>query len=284
MPGMKRHDMASNNQTKGCGVRALTAVELERHEAKYVIHPDQVEPIRDFIRPFCVNDPNATGKIPEYTITTLQLDSEDLALYRAKEVEALHRFKLRVRTYGKEGECPLFLEIKRKIKGVINKSRATVACRHWGPDMCLSVDPSLSFRSRTEEAHYINFVRLVQQIGARPVMLIRYERESYLSKIDNYARVTFDRRVRYHPMRAWTLFPEYDRWRAMDSQTALNREYPGIILELKTFSDCPQWMVDMTRKFDLVRIGFCKYFTALRMESLFSGAEYSGASENCTYR
>ena len=275
--------MAAGNQVNGRKIRPFPAVELERHEAKYIIHADQVEPIREFIRPFCVNDPNATGKIPEYTITTLQLDSEDLALYRAKEVESLNRFKLRVRTYGNETECPIFLEIKRKIKGVIAKSRVTVDNRQWGPDMCLAFDPSISFRSHTEEAHYVNFVRLVQQIGARPVVLIRYERESYLSRADNYARVTFDRRVRYHPTRAWKLSPRHDRWRTLDTQTALNRDYPGIILELKTFSDCPQWMVDMTRKFDLVRIGFCKYSTALRVESLFTGARYSDASENCTY-
>ena len=46
---------------------------------------DQVDGIREFIRPFCVRDPNATGEIPEYTITTLQLDSPDYALYEAKE-------------------------------------------------------------------------------------------------------------------------------------------------------------------------------------------------------
>ena len=114
-------------------------------------------------------------------------------------------------------------------------------------------------------------------------MLIRYERESYLSRADNYARVTFDRKVCYCPTNGWELLPKHRRWWAMDSQAALNRDYPGIILELKTFSDCPQWMVDLTRQFDLVRIGFCKYFTALRMESLFAGAEYSDASENCTY-
>ena len=275
--------METGSQTKSEGTRSLPAVELERHEAKYIIHPDQVDPIREFIRPFCVNDPNATGEIPEYTITTLQLDSEDLALYRAREVESLNRFKLRVRTYGTKDEYPVFLEIKRKIKGIIVKSRVTVDCNRWGPAVCLAHDRSLPLRSRTEETHYYNFVRLIREIGARPVMLIRYERESYLSRADNYARVTFDRRIRYHPMRAWNLFPDHDRWRALDTQTGVNRNFPGIVLELKTFSDCPQWMVDMTRLFDLVRIGFCKYTTALRLESLFTGACYSAASENCTY-
>ena len=69
----------------------------------------------------------------------------------------------------------------------------------------------------------------------------------------------------------------------MDSETALNRNFSGVVLELKTFSDAPLWMVELTERFDLVRIGFCKYFTAVRLDSLFCGGVYSDASENCTY-
>ena len=90
------------------------SIELERHEAKYIIHPDQMPAIRDFIRPFCVADDNAEGGLPEYLVTTLQLDTPDLALYYAKERETLNRFKLRVRTYGTDGDCPVFLEINAK--------------------------------------------------------------------------------------------------------------------------------------------------------------------------
>ena len=68
----------------------------------------------------------------------------------------------------------------------------------------------------------------------------------------------------------------------MDTPTALNRPHSGVILELKTFSDTPWWMVEMTRRFNLVRVGFCKYSAGLRLESLFSGSAYSEASENCT--
>jgi hypothetical protein len=109
--------------------RQQHTIDLERHEAKYIIHPGQMAAIREFIRPFCVPDENARdghNGLPEYLVTTLQLDSPDLALFHAKEHEALNRFKLRVRTYGTDGQCPVFLEVKRKIKGIIVKSRATV--------------------------------------------------------------------------------------------------------------------------------------------------------------
>jgi hypothetical protein len=68
----------------------------------------------------------------------------------------------------------------------------------------------------------------------------------------------------------------------MDSATTFGRPYSASILELKTFADAPMWMVDMTERFSLQRVGYCKYFTAVRLDSLFGGAMYSDQSENCT--
>jgi hypothetical protein len=138
----------------------------------------------------------------------------------------------------------------------------------------------IPFRSAKEEANYLSFVRLSRELGAEPVVLIRYTRESYLGKFDNYSRLTFDRSLCYQPTREWKLLPE-GRWWSMDSATAFNRNFGGVILELKTFSDAPMWMVDLVERFDLVRIGFCKYFTAVRLEKLFTGGQYADASENC---
>jgi hypothetical protein len=149
--------------------------------------------------------------------------------------------------------------------------------------MILNPTRKIPFRSELEEMNYLNFVRVVREIGAKPVVLIRYTRESYMGKNDLYSRLTFDRQMCYRPARDWELLPKTGRWWAMDSGTALNRPHTGVILELKTFSDAPRWMVDLTERFDLVRVGFCKYFTAVRLEKVFTGAEYSDASENCTF-
>ncbi len=262
--------------------RAEAQSEFERYEAKYIIPRALIPKIREFIRPFCIPDPNTEGTPPEYMITTLQLDSPFGTLHYAKEQEVINRFKLRVRTYGVDGTSPVFVEIKRKIKGVVLKSRAMMPSSFWGKEACHGLLPDIPFRTRREELNYKEFVRLVHAIGARPVMLIRYTRESYLSKIDSYARVTFDRRMCYSPARAYA-FPGPDvRWWSMDSGTALNRPFSGLILELKTYRDAPAWMVELTERFNLVRTGFCKYSTAMRLDSLFQGAMYSEQSDNCT--
>lgn len=258
-------------------------VELERHEAKYIIHPSLVPEIREFIRPFCKPDPNAQCDPPEYVVTTLQLDSETMTLHLAKEREAANRFKLRCRTYGVDGAGPVFLEIKRKIGGMIVKSRVTIPRENWGPDLFRQPVSEAMFKKPRDLANFAEFVRLMQLIAARPVVLIRYHRESYLGQQEAYARVTFDRRLCYCPARGWDLPPANVRWRIMDSAMAFNRAFSGVILELKTFRNAPVWMADMTERFGLERVGFCKYSTAMRLESLYQGAFYSDASENCTY-
>lgn len=259
-------------------------IDLERHEAKYIIHPSQMDAIREFIRPFCVPDENARdgqNGLPEYLVTTLQLDSPDLTLYYAKERESLNRFKLRIRTYGTDGSCPAFLEVKRKIKGIIVKSRATIPSALYSRDLILHPKRRIPFRSAKEESNYLSFVRLTRELAATPVVLVRYTRESYLGKFDNYSRLTFDRSLCYRPARDWTLLPAGGSWWSMDSGMSFNRTFGGVILELKTFSDAPLWMVDMVERFDLVRVGFCKYFTAVRLEKLFAGGQFGDASENC---
>jgi hypothetical protein len=275
--------MAERNKAGKAANVLEDKVELDRYEAKYIIHPSLAPEIREFLRAFCVRDPNAAGDPPEYIITTLQLDSETLALHYAKEREAVNRFKLRCRTYGTDGTAPVFIEVKRKIKGTIVKSRVMIPRKYWGPELFSGKPPDIPFRNRHERVNFGEFRRLMNVMDARPVMNIRYLRESYLGAQDDYARVTFDRRLCYCPARGWELPPMGVRWRCMDSATAFNRPFSGVILELKTYRDAPIWMSNLTERFSLERTGFCKYSTAMRMESLFQGALYSEGAENCTY-
>ena len=259
--------------------------ELERHEAKYIVPARLVPEIRHYIRAFVYDDPNAEGSPPEYVVTTVQLDDPRLSLYAAKEDEALSRFKLRIRTYGLDTSCPAFLEIKRKIHGVIVKSRATVRYEDWDDAMCFKPSKLHAFKPGKETFAYLNFVRLVNEIGAKPVLKVRYHLESYLGTHDNYSRVTFDRKLCYSMTNAWAPWGVGDRWWTVDmadTNLGLKNEEPCVILELKTFSDAPTWMVNLVREFDLTRCGFCKYFTSIRHESLFSGKYYSDAGESCT--
>ena len=62
---------------------------IERFEQKYIIHPALVPKIREYIKPFCIADPNGKGKIPEYSVTTLQLDTPTMDLPWQKSAKHL---------------------------------------------------------------------------------------------------------------------------------------------------------------------------------------------------
>lgn len=245
---------------------------LVRHEAKYVIPGHLVDPIRAYIEPFCRPDPHGQSFPPRYTIITLQLDGPALPLHHAKREERLNRFKLRVRTYDGQ-DSPVFLEVKRKLGHVVVKSRARIARQDWGEHLLRDTRVHLPFASDKEYVAFLTFLRLARQIQAEPAVRIRYVRESYFGVGEDYARVSFDRHLEYQPAEDWDLLGEGRKWIAMDDSLTQNKLEPwsGVILELKTSGDAPRWMSDLTKEFDLVRDGNCKYSTAVSCETLFRG-------------
>ncbi|MDG2125472.1 MAG: VTC domain-containing protein, partial [Verrucomicrobiales bacterium] len=103
----------------GPGRKKVLDQVIERFEQKYIVHPRLVPAIRKYLKPFVIPDPNGKGEIPEYKVTTLQLDTDTMDLALAKERKAGSRFKLRIRTYGYGDKAPVFPELKRKVNGVI---------------------------------------------------------------------------------------------------------------------------------------------------------------------
>lgn len=254
-----------------------------RHELKYVVPAALHTDLRAFAEPFCVPDPAANGYPPEYRVTTLQLDNHSHSLHLAKERERLNRFKLRVRTYNTPGQQPEFLEIKRKLENRVLKTRCMIPPKTFCKDFVLGSKAPGELSLRSKETYW-DFLRLVNQLDAQPVALIRYERESWIGKNNPSHRLTMDRRLEYSMTDQWSLIPKRSgTWRRMDTGIAFQLPYPPMILEMKAPNNIPEWMLRIVRFFSLQRVGFCKYSTALRLESLFEGHTYSDTSENTSY-
>ena len=256
---------------------------FQRYEFKFIVSPAQVDSIRPFLLAFCEADPHATGQRPEYTVRTLHLDTPYHDLFLAKERRSNNRFKLRMRAYGEECSGRLTLEIKQKVGEVYYKQKAPLLSDRFEASQLFDAHAPIALEDPQEIYSYLNFVRLVRELAARPAALIRYHRECYNSVADPYARVTLDRDLCYLPTRQWNLYPEPRIWRRMDIATAFRDQDSGYILELKFAGPMPSWMSELIERFDLRRQGFCKYAAAMRLESLFCGFRYSDESENCTY-
>lgn len=262
--------------------RAVFDRELHRYEIKYVIPRSLLPEIREYIKPFCEPDPYGKGTPPTYVITTLQLDSPGLSLHYAKLWDFVDRFKLRVRTYNPIGKVPIFLEVKSKYRASVLKLRCQIPFEKWGPELFEDkVIKGLHFKSKKEETNFYQFAYLTKQIGAAPVMLIRYHRESYFGKMESYARITFDSNLEYQQTYSWNSWGRDSQWRALDNPMIQTRrhdkeiDYSGVVMELKALNDVPHWMVELVKKFDLGRVGHCKYSNAIWSESLFRATPYT---------
>jgi SPX domain protein involved in polyphosphate accumulation len=263
--------------------RVIFDRDLQRYEAKYIIPTWLASRIREYIMPLCEPDPYGSGDPPTYVVTTLQLDSPNLALHYAKLWDFINRFKLRVRTYGDPvGQFPVFLEVKSKYRNMIVKLRSKIPFDRWGKDLFGDeIIKGISFRTRREAENFYEFVRLTKEIGARPIMLIRYNRESYFGKMDSYSRITFDRRLQYQQTYSWDSWGRDGRWRNLDNPMMQTRRhdkevgFSGVVLEMKALSDVPQWMINLTTEFDLIRVGHCKYSNAMWAESIFRATPWT---------
>ncbi len=247
---------------------AAFEIMMERLEAKYLVSPQQVPAIREYIKPFCEQDKNSRRSLDGYVITTLQLDTPNFALHMAKPDNALTRFKLRVRTYGLDGKAPVFLEVKRKFRGSVIKTRAAVPPDRWGPDLLRQTATDLTFRSTTETAAFCEFLRLARETGARPAVRIRYHRESFFGLADRYSRLTLDSRLRFQRADDWSVLGG-SAWHALDSNASQGKghAYSGVVLELKALVEPPQWMMGLVEFFELERVGHCKYSMAVQQEA-----------------
>lgn len=262
--------MASLKKTKSD--TADFSTELDRFEAKYIIPRQLVEPIKQFIRPYCTMDKHCAAAGGHYYINTLQLDSPTLSLHYAKEWEATHRFKLRVRTYGNPpGDAPVFLEIKRKYFERVIKSRACIPFAEWKPGVLKKRAEELNLKSVKEREAFREFVRLSEEIDARPLVYVRYSREAYTGLFDHYARITFDSQLCYQPVFDMYNWGGDGRFISMDSGLVRNRRDSTLVLEVKCTEQVPTWMIELVQEFDLIRCGNCKYSTAIWMENLLTG-------------
>ncbi len=242
---------------------------FERFEYKYHVPDHLLDEVRHYIRPYLVKDPHC-AKSPDgaYVINNLYWDTPYYAFFYAHFNKGVDRFKLRVRTYGPgEGGPTAFLEVKRKIRQVIIKTRVGVPRDSYEAILRGDIHPELP---GMESAYLQDFVGRMIQWGASPVLLIRYKREAYENVYDEDARVTFDREIAFQPAFGMDLRGDQARgWTYMDGPEAM----PGVpipsLIELKFTSFVPGWMRELVQRFRLERVQFSKYLTAL--ERLVNG-------------
>jgi len=238
---------------------------LDRYELKFLVKSHLVEEISRMVENYCELDYySQISPSKYYVINSLYCDSFNFKLLRAKIVDLGQRFNVRLRSYGQEPKPPFYLEVKNKKESFIKKTRGKVT------EEGLEALRNFEIVTAAEESSQKNvdsFCVAYYTHGLEPKIFTQYERKAYLSVIDDYARVTFDRHLRYYLEDSLNLIPDENKLKNYDHEDLFFGEDGDHILELKCPTKVPIWIFDIIKKYDLSRIGFSKYGNSM-FESL----------------
>ena len=232
----------------------MNANMIRRYERKYLVPDHLCHEIAFWVQGICDLDPfGQKAHDRAYTIHSLYYDTPTLEFYEEKEARKMDRAKPRVRFYGDRPGDQVWLEVKRKVNGVVIKSRGAIPTTIW-PQVL--EDSTTALDTSAVRA----FAALVLGRGAVPTAHIAYRREAWISQIDSYARVTFDRAITAASARgSASLEVPSEDWTAIDGADKCHFHTSPTVLELKCEAYVPTWMMDLVRHFGLQEMSYSKY-------------------------
>ena len=240
---------------------------LDRYEAKFVIPEKLISAITDFLTPYCSLDQySAKADGHYYRVNNLYFDTSSYLFLHRRLESVENRFNMRIRTYSDETATPCFFEIKQKLVGLVRKYRQRLDDESWRAQLEHWEFTENNNGGNGGGATLSNrdlFIKLALVNGATPKVLTQYKRRAYVSNIDEYARVTFDRELRFRPEEGYNLIPGEEQMIPLDNSTIFDPDCE-VVLELKCYStQVPFWMIDLIRHFNLNRRCFSKYVTGI---------------------
>jgi len=241
-------------------IKPVSPLNLDRYEIKYLIPMSMVQPISDYVEQFCEMDYYSQISPDHfYVINSLYLDTLSKYVLR-KQQNVEHAFScFRIRSYGANPKLPFYVESKQKIGEFCKKRRGKITIENI-EDLFTKPNEIPGFDPYADK-NVASFLEKHTTLGLEPKILTQYRRKAYLSTCDDYARVTFDRDLRFMEETTYNVIPDESRMSHYDQPDAFDWHGSGanVVLELKAERKIPIWMVELVRRFDLTRGNFSKY-------------------------
>ncbi len=227
------------------------AIEVfNRYENKYLLDEKTYARMQTRLADYMELD--AYNKLHEtYAISNLYYDTEDANLIRTSLSKPKYKEKLRLRAYGvPEMDSIVFLEIKKKFSGLVNKRRTELTLTEAYDFVQTGVLPA--------EQPYMNrqVLREIQYFLAcydlKPALYLAYDRRAYFGIGQHDLRISFDTniRTRRHDLRL----------EAGDTGTPLLRDDQWI-MEIKVAQSIPVWLSRLLASYNIYPVSFSKYGT-----------------------
>lgn len=222
---------------------------FKRYEKKYQLDEFQYQKILPILLAEMKPD-TYTSKNDSYMIYNIYYDTQHYDVIRHSLSKPYYKEKLRLRSYSIPAtlEDMVFLELKKKIGGIVNKRRTS-----------LKLNEAYNFVSKMEYPEGLNQgdIQVLKEIeyflknrSIEPKAYISYERTAYVGKNDPNLRVTFDCNIK---SRQTSLLLEKGDFG--DFVIAPNQ----YVMEIKILGAMPLWLARVLSELKIYSSSFSKY-------------------------
>lgn len=230
------------------------AIEVfNRYEHKYMLDRETFLNVIKTMDRHMVIDSHNTGHEP-YCIANIYFDTPDDHLIRTSLSKPVYKEKLRLRAYGVPRlDSNVYLEIKKKFKGIVNKRRTTLTLNEAYSFVNSGKAPVPQDYMNTQVMREIEYFLKIYNLS--PKLYLAYDRIAYFEKDNRDLRISFDTNIR---SRRTDLRLEYGDY----GKKLLPDEI--YLMEVKTSLAKPLWLTHMLSELDIKRKSFSKYGTEFK--------------------
>ena len=246
-----------------------------RKEIKFLLSMEQYRHLMEIIPQYMDPDKYCVGG-KEYGIYNIYYDTPDDFLIRESLSKPYYKEKIRLRSYYSPAapDDLVFLEIKKKIGGIVTKRRVSMTLAES--------EEYFATRKKPESSKYITqqvFRELdvfLDHYPVSPKQYISYQREAFFGKDNKDFRLTFDRKIteRRHDL---TLAQEsYGRFIIGADQR---------LMEVKVGDSMPAWLIQALSDLQIYKTSFSKYGRAYQnfIKSQVEGAQQASGGRPRIY-
>lgn len=213
---------------------------FKRVEKKYLLSEDLYQKLFEKINNYISVDTYDFS-----TICNIYFDTDDYLLVNRSIEKPIYKEKVRLRSYGvPKKNSKVFLEIKKKYKGVVGKRRVSAPLKELYTYFDTGKYPTVDTQIMNEIDYCFKFYNL------KPKVFLAYDRYSYKGKDDSNFRITFDKNIR---SRTDNLYLE----NGDNGMLLLDKNC--YIMEVKTLGAYPLWFARILSELNIYPTSFSKY-------------------------
>lgn len=220
-----------------------------RKEIKFLLDMNQYENLMETLQIYMNPDKFCVGG-KEYGIYNIYYDTPDDYLIRESLSKPYYKEKIRLRSYYSPAspDDMVFLEIKKKIGGIVTKRRVSMTLAES--------DEYFRSRKKPQSKKYITeqvFRELdvfLDMYPVSPKQYISYQREAFFGKDDKDFRLTFDRKLTERRYDLGLDYESYGNYIIRADQR---------LMEVKVGNAVPDWLIAKLSELGIYKTSFSKY-------------------------